>query len=111
MAGYVNRGISVGGSEILDVFEEGAFGEIPGRVEAVVDFTTIALGVRDLVEGKVADPVGDIAGASEGDDDSLQSGREACKPLEISSLVVVGLDVDHGVFLAVRALPGIDGFD
>ena len=53
VAGYVNRGISVGGSEILDVFEEGAFGKVPGWVEAVVDFTTIALGVRDLVEGAV----------------------------------------------------------
>ena len=30
MTGDVNRGISVDGSEILDVFEEGAFGEVPG---------------------------------------------------------------------------------
>lgn len=111
VTGDVNRGISVDGSEILDVFEEGAFGEVPGWVEAVVDFAATALGVGDLVEGEVADPVGNVAGASEGDDDSIQGWGEAGEPLEVSSLVIIGLDVDHGVFFAVRALPGIDGFD
>jgi len=65
-----------------------------------VHFAVVAFGVAHHVCLNIADPVGNIAGSSKGQDDGIESGGIACESLDITSSVVECLNVEEGIGFA-----------
>lgn len=58
---------------MLDVAHHYSFDIFPGLEEPCVDFTPVTAGVAGEVEIEVGEPVRDVAGASEADNNAVEA--------------------------------------
>lgn len=108
MSSDVNLGITMEGFQVFDLRYHSSLDSFVANLEAIVYLALLALGIGDLIDGQIDDPVFDVAASPKGKDDGVEIRGVSGEALDVCRGVREGFWILKSILSAFLAVPSVD---